>query len=120
MVGLQLENAGLSLLGRPRKVVATKDETTIVDGAGDADQIAARVNQIRSEIERTDSDYDRKELQERPANLARGVAVTKAGVVTEVELNERTQRQGGGRARHGRRRRGPAAGRCRAVSRAWA
>src|SRR5205807_2368152 len=77
-VGLKLENADLSLLGRARKFVTTKDETTIVDGAGDADQIAGRVNQIRNEIEKTDSDYDREKLQERLAKLAGGVAVIKA------------------------------------------
>ncbi|WP_214370989.1 chaperonin GroEL [Pseudonocardia sp. H11422] len=91
-VGLKLENADLSLLGRARKVVVTKDETTIVDGAGDPDQIAGRVNQIRSEIERTDSDYDREKLQERLAKLAGGVAVIKAGAATEVELKERKHR----------------------------
>ena len=91
-VGLKLENADLSLLGRARKVVVSKDETTIVDGAGDADQIAGRVNQIRSEIERTDSDYDREKLQERLAKLAGGVAVIKAGAATEVELKERKHR----------------------------
>ena len=91
-VGLKLENADLTLLGRARKVVVTKDETTIVDGAGDADQIAGRVTQIRSEIERTDSDYDREKLQERLAKLAGGVAVIKAGAATEVELKERKHR----------------------------
>src|ERR671933_1163524 len=91
-VGLKLENADLSLLGRARKVVVTKDETTIVDGAGDPDQIAGRVNQIRAEIERTDSDYDREKLQERLAKLAGGVAVIKAGAATEVELKERKHR----------------------------
>ncbi|MBC3194999.1 chaperonin GroEL [Pseudonocardia sp. C8] len=91
-VGLKLENADLSLLGTARKVVVTKDETTIVDGAGDADQIAGRVNQIRAEIERTDSDYDREKLQERLAKLAGGVAVIKAGAATEVELKERKHR----------------------------
>src|SRR5260370_17941961 len=78
-VGLKLETGDLDLLGRARKVVVTKDETTIVDGAGDADQIAGRVNQIRAEIENTDSDYDREKLQERLAKLAGGVAVIKAG-----------------------------------------
>src|ERR1700716_2917672 len=73
-VGLSLETAGVELLGRARKVVVTKDETTIIEGAGDADQIAGRVNQIRSEIERTDSDYDREKLQERLATLAAGGA----------------------------------------------
>jgi chaperonin GroEL len=80
------------VLGRARKVVVTKDETTIVDGAGDADQIAGRVNQIRVEIENTDSDYDREKLQERLAKLAGGVAVIKAGAATEVELKERKHR----------------------------
>ncbi|GAA0614591.1 chaperonin GroEL [Sporichthya brevicatena] len=91
-VGLKLETAGLDLLGRARKVVVTKDETTIVEGAGDADQIAGRVNQIRAEIERSDSDYDREKLQERLAKLAGGVAVIKAGAATEVELKERKHR----------------------------
>jgi chaperonin GroEL len=91
-VGLKLENAGLDLLGRARKVVVTKDETTIVDGAGDAEQIAGRVNQIRAEIEKSDSDYDREKLQERLAKLAGGVAVIKAGAATEVELKERKHR----------------------------
>ena len=91
-VGLKLENADLSLLGKARKVVVTKDETTIVEGAGDAEQIAGRVNQIRNEIEKTDSDYDREKLQERLAKLAGGVAVIKAGAATEVELKERKHR----------------------------
>ena len=91
-VGLKLENTGLELLGRARKVVITKDETTIVEGAGDADQIAGRVNQIRAEIDKTDSDYDREKLQERLAKLAGGVAVIKAGAATEVELKERKHR----------------------------
>jgi chaperonin GroEL len=91
-VGLKLDTADLSLLGSARKVVVTKDETTIVDGAGDADQIAGRVNQIRAEIDRTDSDYDREKLQERLAKLAGGVAVIKAGAATEVELKERKHR----------------------------
>jgi chaperonin GroEL len=91
-VGLKLENADVSLLGQARKVVITKDETTIVDGAGDADQIAGRVNQIRSEIEKSDSDYDREKLQERLAKLAGGVAVIKVGAATEVELKERKHR----------------------------
>jgi chaperonin GroEL len=91
-VGLKLENAGLELLGRARKVVVTKDETTIVDGAGDPDQIAGRVNQIRAEIEKSDSDYDREKLQERLAKLAGGVAVIKVGAATEVELKERKHR----------------------------
>jgi chaperonin GroEL len=91
-VGLKLDNADLALLGRARKVVVTKDETTIVDGAGDAEQIAGRVNQIRAEIEKSDSDYDREKLQERLAKLAGGVAVIKAGAATEVELKERKHR----------------------------
>ncbi len=91
-VGLKLENAGLDLLGRARKVVVTKDETTIVEGAGDADQIAGRVNQIRAEIDKSDSDYDREKLEERLAKLAGGVAVIRAGAATEVELKERKHR----------------------------
>ena len=91
-VGLSLENATLDLLGTARKVVVTKDETTIVEGAGDAEQIAGRVAQIRSEIENTDSDYDREKLQERLAKLAGGVAVIKVGAATEVELKERKHR----------------------------
>ncbi|CAL9450370.1 MULTISPECIES: chaperonin GroEL [Streptomyces] len=91
-VGLKLENAGLELLGRARKVVITKDETTIVDGAGDSEQVNGRVNQIRAEIENSDSDYDREKLQERLAKLAGGVAVIKAGAATEVELKERKHR----------------------------
>ena len=91
-VGLKLESATLDLLGRARKVVVTKDETTIVEGSGDAEQIAGRVSQIRSEIERSDSDYDREKLQERLAKLAGGVAVIKVGAATEVELKERKHR----------------------------
>ena len=91
-VGLSLENATLDLLGTARKVVVTKDETTIVEGAGDADEIGGRVNQIKAEIENTDSDYDREKLQERLAKLAGGVAVIKAGAATEVELKERKHR----------------------------
>ncbi|MET8571310.1 chaperonin GroEL [Streptomyces sp. NPDC004783] len=91
-VGLKLENATLDLLGRARKVVITKDETTIVDGAGSTDQVNGRVNQIRAEIENSDSDYDREKLQERLAKLAGGVAVIKAGAATEVELKERKHR----------------------------
>ena len=91
-VGLSLETADLNVLGRARKVVVKKDETTIVEGAGDGDQIAGRVKQIRSEIEVSDSDYDREKLQERLAKLAGGVAVIKAGAATEVELNERKHR----------------------------
>src|SRR5438477_11046544 len=91
-VGLKLENVTLDLLGRARKVVVTKDETTIVDGSGDADQIQGRVNQIRAEIDKSDSDYDREKLQERLAKLAGGVAVIKVGAATEVELKERKHR----------------------------
>ncbi|HET6480736.1 MAG TPA: chaperonin GroEL [Actinoplanes sp.] len=91
-VGLKLDAADLSLLGSARKVVITKDETTIVDGAGNAEQIQGRVNQIRSEIEKSDSDYDREKLQERLAKLAGGVAVIKVGAATEVELKERKHR----------------------------
>ena len=91
-VGLKLEAATLDLLGNARKVVITKDETTIVEGAGDDEMIKGRVNQIRAEIEKTDSDYDREKLQERLAKLAGGVAVIKAGAATEVELKERKHR----------------------------
>ncbi|GAB3439131.1 chaperonin GroEL [Streptomonospora sediminis] len=91
-VGLKLENTELDMLGRARKVVVTKDETTIVDGSGDASTISGRVSEIRNEIERTDSDYDREKLQERLARLAGGVAVIKAGAATEVELKERKHR----------------------------
>ncbi|MEY4988891.1 MAG: molecular chaperone GroEL [Actinomycetota bacterium] len=91
-VGLKLENATLDLLGRARKIVVTKDETTIVEGSGDASMIAGRVEQIRREIDNTDSDYDREKLQERLAKLAGGVAVIKAGAATEVELKERKHR----------------------------
>jgi chaperonin GroEL len=91
-VGLKLDAADLSLLGTARKVVITKDETTIVDGGGDAEQIQGRVNQIRAEIEKSDSDYDREKLQERLAKLAGGVAVIKVGAATEVELKERKHR----------------------------
>ena len=91
-VGLKLETAEIDLLGTARKVVVTKDETTIVEGGGDADQIAGRVAQIRAEIDNSDSDYDREKLQERLAKLAGGVAVIKAGAATEVELKERKHR----------------------------
>ncbi|MFN8030765.1 MAG: chaperonin GroEL [Dermatophilaceae bacterium] len=91
-VGLKLDTADLDLMGKARKVVVTKDETTIVEGAGDQDQIAGRVAQIRAEIEKSDSDYDREKLQERLAKLAGGVAVIKAGAATEVELKERKHR----------------------------
>ncbi|WP_426726714.1 chaperonin GroEL [Corynebacterium rouxii] len=91
-VGLSLETADLPLLGRARKVVVTKDDTTIVEGAGDSAQIEGRVNQIRTEIENSDSEYDREKLQERLAKLAGGVAVIKVGAATEVELTERKHR----------------------------
>lgn len=91
-VGLKMDQAGIELLGHARKVVISKDETTIVEGAGDADQIKGRVTQIRAEIEKSDSDYDREKLQERLAKLAGGVAVIKAGAATEVELKERKHR----------------------------
>jgi len=91
-VGLKLETVGLDLLGRARKIVITKDETTIVDGAGASDQVQGRTKQIRAEIENSDSDYDREKLQERLAKLAGGVAVIKAGAATEVELKERKHR----------------------------
>ncbi len=91
-VGLKLETATLDLLGQARKVVVTKDETTIVEGAGDADQLAGRVKQIRSEIEKSDSDYDREKLQERLAKLAGGVAVIRVGGSTEVEVKEKKDR----------------------------
>ncbi|GAA1785950.1 chaperonin GroEL [Agromyces lapidis] len=91
-VGLKLENVTLDLLGQARKVIITKDETTIVEGAGDEEAIAGRVAQIRKEIDNTDSDYDREKLQERLAKLAGGVAVIKAGAATEVELKERKHR----------------------------
>ncbi|WP_185994673.1 chaperonin GroEL [Nocardioides campestrisoli] len=91
-VGLKLDTAGIELLGQARKVVITKDETTIVEGSGDSGQIEGRVNQIRAEIEKSDSDYDREKLQERLAKLAGGVAVIKVGAATEVELKERKHR----------------------------
>ncbi|MCP3785445.1 chaperonin GroEL [Micromonospora sp. A3M-1-15] len=91
-VGLTLENVTLDMLGRARKVVATLDETTIVDGAGDGEQIAGRVAQLRAEIDNSDSDYDREKLQERLAKLAGGIAVIKVGAATEVELKERKHR----------------------------
>ena len=91
-VGLKLENATLDLLGKARKVVVTKDETTIVEDADDRSQIEGRISQIKAEIEKSDSDYDREKLQERLAKLAGGVAVIKAGAATEVELKERKHR----------------------------
>ena len=91
-VGLKLDGVELELLGQARQVVVTKDETTIIEGAGESDAIAGRVNQIRTEIENSDSDYDREKLQERLAKLAGGVAVIKVGAATEVELKERKHR----------------------------
>jgi chaperonin GroEL len=91
-VGLKLESTTLDMLGKARKVVVTKDETTIVEGGGDAEQIKGRINQIKAEIEKTDSDYDREKLQERLAKLAGGVAVIKVGAATEVELKEKKHR----------------------------
>ena len=91
-VGLKLDQVGLEVLGRARRVVVTKDSTTIVDGAGDAGEVAGRVAQLRAEIERTDSDWDREKLQERVAKLAGGVCVIKVGAATEVELNEKKHR----------------------------
>jgi chaperonin GroEL len=87
-VGLKLENVTLDLLGSARKIVVTKDETTIVEGGGAEDEIKGRVNQIKAEIDNTDSDYDREKLQERLAKLSGGVAVLKVGAATEVELKE--------------------------------
>jgi chaperonin GroEL len=91
-VGLKLENATLDLLGTARKVIVTKDETTIVEGAGKDEDVQGRINQIKSEIEKTDSDYDREKLQERLAKLSGGVAVIKVGAATEVELKEKKHR----------------------------
>src|SRR2546427_1046426 len=91
-VGLKLENASLDLVGKARKIVVTKDDTTVVEGSGDAEQIKGRINQIKAEIEKTDSDYDREKLQERLAKLAGGVAVIKVGAATEVELKEKKHR----------------------------
>jgi chaperonin GroEL len=91
-VGLKLESVGLDLLGQARKIVVTKDETTIVEGAGSEDEIKGRINQIKAEIENTDSDYDREKLQERLAKLSGGVAIIKVGAATEVELKEKKHR----------------------------
>jgi chaperonin GroEL len=91
-VGLKLENVGLDMLGRARKIVVTKDESTVVEGAGDEAEIKGRINQIKAEIENTDSDYDREKLQERLAKLSGGVAVIKVGAATEVELKEKKHR----------------------------
>jgi len=91
-VGLKLDQVGLEVLGRARRIVVTKDDTTIVDGAGDSAVVQARVAQLRAEIERTDSDWDREKLQERVAKLAGGVCVIKVGAATEVELKEKKHR----------------------------
>jgi chaperonin GroEL len=91
-MGLKLENTQVSQLGKARRVVVTKDDTTIIDGAGEKDQIEGRINQIRQEIENTDSDFDREKLQERLAKLAGGVAVVKVGAATETELKEKKHR----------------------------
>jgi len=91
-LGLKLESTQLDMLGKARKIVVTKDDTTIVDGAGSQDEIKGRINQIKAEIEKTDSDYDREKLQERLAKLSGGVAVIKVGAATEVELKEKKHR----------------------------
>lgn len=91
-VGLSLETTDLELLGRLRNATITKDDTTLVEGAGDKEQIQARIKQIRTEIENSDSDYDREKLQERLAKLSGGVAVIKVGAATEVEMKERKHR----------------------------
>ncbi|MGH3006983.1 MAG: chaperonin GroEL, partial [Gaiellaceae bacterium] len=91
-MGLKLENTKLSQLGRARKVVVDKDTTTIIDGAGDSDGIKGRIKQLKSEIETTDSDFDREKLQERLAKLAGGVAVIKVGAATETEMKEKKHR----------------------------
>jgi chaperonin GroEL len=91
-VGLKLENATMDLLGRAKKVVITKDETTIIEGSGPEADIKGRISQIKTEIDNTDSDYDREKLQERLAKLSGGVAVLKVGAATEVELKEKKHR----------------------------
>jgi chaperonin GroEL len=91
-IGLKLENVGLDLLGSARKVVVTKDDTTVVEGAGSKDEVKGRISQIKAEIDKTDSDWDREKLQERLAKLAGGVAVVKVGAATEVELKEKKHR----------------------------
>jgi chaperonin GroEL len=91
-VGLKLENVTLDLLGRAKRIIITKDATTIVDGAGDKAEVAGRISQIKAEIDNTDSDWDREKLQERLAKLAGGVAVIKVGAATEVELKEKKHR----------------------------
>src|SRR5205807_4463788 len=91
-MGLKLENTQLSQLGRARRVVVAKDTTTIVDGNGESDAIKGRINQIKTEIESTDSDFDREKLQERLAKLSGGVAVVKVGAATETEMKEKKHR----------------------------
>jgi chaperonin GroEL len=91
-IGLKLESAGVELLGKARKIVITKDNTTIVEGQGKEDDIRGRIDQIKAEIDRTDSDWDREKLQERLAKLSGGVAVLKVGAATEVELKEKKHR----------------------------
>jgi len=91
-VGLKLDTVTLDLLGRAKRVIITKDETTIVEGSGEEDDIKGRINQIKAEIDNTDSDYDREKLQERLAKLSGGVAVLKVGAATEVELKEKKHR----------------------------
>ncbi len=91
-LGIKLENVSVDMLGKARKIIVTKDETTIVEGAGSPDDVKGRITQIKNEIERTDSDYDREKLQERLAKLAGGVAVIKVGAATEVELKEKKHR----------------------------
>jgi len=103
-VGLKLDSVTLDMLGRARKVVVTKDETTIVEGAGEESDIKGRINQIKTEIENTDSDYDREKLQERLAKLSGGVAVIKVGAATEVELKEKEAPHRGCGCRRRRRR----------------
>jgi chaperonin GroEL len=91
-VGLKLENVRLDMLGTARKIVITKDDTTVVEGGGKEEEIKGRINQIKTEIDKTDSDYDREKLQERLAKLSGGVAVIKVGAATEVELKEKKHR----------------------------
>src|SRR5439155_24575048 len=91
-MGLKLENTQISQLGRARRVVVAKDATTLVDGAGEADAIKGRINQIKVEVENTDSDFDREKLQERLAKLSGGVAVVKVGAATETEMKEKKHR----------------------------
>src|SRR2546421_4504601 len=91
-MGLKLENTKLSQLGKARRVVIDKDSTTIIDGAGDSDAIKGRIKQLKTEIENTDSDFDREKLQERLAKLAGGVAVVKVGASTETEMKEKKHR----------------------------